>query len=290
MLDYCLDINDQSFMRVYAPDGMATEFPFCLYEDGYFEAGKDYYTKRSEKPMYLIMYTVSGCGTVKVDGKIRYLPAGTAVLIDCREKHEYSTVSGAPWCFHWIHFDGAAMGAYKKILLDDFDVWQIGEKLRLTRYFEQIHNNLNEANVMLRYAYLSDLISGILLILCNSFYARETKGEVDSDAVHTACRFIEDNLRCDISVDQLAGLVHLSKFYFIRLFKRLMGVSPYQYVQITRANRAKELLVTTSFRVNEISEMIGFSSPTRFTKFFSDMTGMSPTQFRKSSYMLAKEE
>ena len=69
-----------------------------------------------------------------------------------------------------------------------------------------------------------------------------------------------------------------------------MGVSPYQYVQITRANRAKELLVTTSFRVNEISEMIGFSSPTRFTKFFSDMTGMSPTQFRKSSYMLAKEE
>ncbi|MBQ7364702.1 MAG: helix-turn-helix domain-containing protein [Clostridia bacterium] len=290
MLDYCLDINDQSFMRVYTPDATAISFPFCLYEDGYFEAGKNYYTKRSEKEMYLLLYTVSGCGTVKVDGKIRYLPAGSAAILDCREPHEYSTVSGAPWCFHWIHFDGPSMDAYKKILLDEFDALQITEKLRINRYFEQIHAIMNENNAMLRYALTSDIISGILLILCNSRFSKEVRGEVDSDAVRTACRFIEENLRCDISIDQLSAMVHLSKFYFIRLFKRYMGVSPYQYVQITRVNRAKELLMTTGFRVNEISEMVGFSSPTRFTKFFSDMTGMSPTLFRKTSYKIPKED
>ena len=66
-----------------------------------------------------------------------------------------------------------------------------------------------------------------------------------------------------------------------------MGVSPYQYVQITRINRAKELLMSTDFRINEIADAVGFSSAMRFTKFFSDMTGMSPSAFRKNSYQMA---
>jgi len=287
MLDYCLDINERSFMRVYTPDAMATAFPFCLYENGYFEAGKNYYTKRSDKPMYLLLYTVSGCGVIKVDAKPRYLPAGSCVLIDCRTYHEYSAVSGAPWCFHWVHFDGASMEAYRKLLVEEFDVLNVNDKVCLPRYFDQIHSILNESNVMLRYVTFSDIISNILLILCNTHYSKEVHGEVDSDAVRIACRYIEENLSRDITIDQMAALVHLSKFYFIRLFKRFMGVSPYQYVQISRVNRAKELLMSTNFRINEISEMVGFSSATRFTKFFSDMTGMSPSKFRKTSYYMS---
>ena len=109
MLDYCLNISDQSYMHVYTPDALASSFPFTLYEEGYFEAGSDYYTIRDGKPMYLLLYTVSGAGTIKVDGKLRQLPAGYAALIDCRAMHEYRTVSKEPWCFHWVHFDSAVM-------------------------------------------------------------------------------------------------------------------------------------------------------------------------------------
>ena len=287
MLDYCLDIAASSFARVYTPDTTAVSFPFCLYEEGYFEAGKNYYTVRDGKPMYLVLYTVSGSGTVKVDGKLRQLPAGFATLIDCREKHEYRTVSKEPWCFHWVHFDSSVMDGYRKLLIEDFDTWKIGEKLRFVRYIERIHELSTESNVMLRYALFSDLVSGLLLILANASCALDSQRDIDSDAVHTACRYIEENLKSDISIDQLASLVHLSKFYFIRLFKRLMGVSPYQYVQITRINRAKELLMSTDFRINEIADAVGFSSAMRFTKFFSDMTGMSPSAFRKNSYQMA---
>lgn len=288
MLDYCLDISESSHVRVYTPDAIATSFPFCLYEEGFFEAGKDYYTIRDGKPMYLLLYTLSGSGTVKVDGKLRQLPAGYAALIDCRKMHEYRTVSKEPWCFHWVHFDSDAMEGYRKILLDDFDTWKVSEQLRFVRYLERIRTLSSESNTLLRYALFSDLLAGLLLILCNSSCLAESERDVDSDAVHTACRYIEENLKSDISIDQLASLVHLSKFYFIRLFKRLMGVSPYQYVQITRINRAKELLMTTDFRINEIADAVGFSSAMRFTKFFSDMTGMSPSAFRKSSYQLAQ--
>ena len=198
----------------------------------------------------------------------------------------FATVSKEPWCFHWIQFDSSVMEGYRKLLIEEFDTWKVSEQLRFTRYLERVHDLSSEANVMLRYALFSDLVSGLLLILSNSSCSAESQRDIDSDAVRAACSYIEENLKSDISIDQLASLVHLSKFYFIRLFKRLMGVSPYQYVQITRINRAKELLMTTDFRINEIADAVGFSSAMRFTKFFSDMTGMSPSVFRKNSYQM----
>ena len=289
MFEYCLDINEKSYMRVYTPDNTALSFPFWIYEDGYFEANGNYYTKRSDKPMYLLIYTLSGCGMLRVGGRTRSLSAGTAALINCRDLHEYRTLSTTPWCFHWVHFDGASMDAYKRVLLDEFEVWQIGDKNRFIRYIDQIHDIARQSNGMLHYIQTSDLISGLLLILCNSHYSAPIKGEVDSDTIRTVCGFIEGNLETNISVEQLASLVHLSKFYFIRLFQRFMGVSPYQYVQMMRINRAKELLMTTELSINEIAISVGFSGSTRFSKCFSDMTGMSPTQYRKNSYILSKD-
>lgn len=288
MLDYRMELSEASYMRVYTPDALALSFPFVLYEEGYFEAGRAYYTVRDAKPTYLLLYTVSGAGTVKVDGKLRQLSAGYAALVDCREAHEFRTVSDEPWRFHFVHFDSVVMEGYKKLLLDEFDSRRVSETLRFMRAFERIHELSDEGNVMLRYALFSDLVSGLLLILASSEGSAEGQRDVDYEAVRTACRYIEDNLKSDISIDGLASLVHLSKFYFIRLFKRLMGVPPYQYVQITRINAAKKMLMSQDFRINEIADAVGFSSATRFTKFFTEMTGMSPSEFRKNSISLSR--
>ncbi len=286
MLDYCLDISGNSFMHVYTPDGTASSFPFCLYEEGYFESGNNYYTVRDNKPMYLVIYTISGCGSMKVGDKQRSLPAGSAVLIDCRSRHEYRTVSAEPWCFHWVHFDGPAMSGYHQMLVEDFGVLHIAEKVRFVRYLERIHDINVETNAILRYALFSDIMAGMLLILGNARFFSDCNSEVNSDVVQIACNYIKEHLGQHITVDELAELVHLSKYYFIRLFKRHMGVSPYQYVQIMRVNRAKELLMTSQLRINEISQMVGFSSAVRFTKFFADMTGTYPSQFRKTAYSM----
>ncbi len=286
MLDYCLDITDDSFMHVYIPDATALSFPFCLYEEGYFKSGRNYYTIRDNKPMYLIIYTISGCGTVKIDGKSYSLPTGSAVLIDCRRLHEYRTASGEPWCFHWVHFDGPAMGGYHKMLVEDFGVLHIAEELHFESYLNRIHDIEVETNATLRCALFSDIMTSVLLVLGNSRYFSNYNRESNSDVVQTVCKYIKEHLGQHITVDELAEQVNLSKFYFIRLFKRYMGVSPYQYVQIMRINRAKDLLLTSQLRISEISDIVGFSSPTRFVKFFSELTGVHPTKFRKTTYSM----
>ena len=284
MLDYCLDLSSKSYTHLYTPDNVAMAFPFCLYEDGYFEANENYYTIRDGKSMYLLIYTVSGSGMVKVDGITRYLTSGTAVLIDCREFHEYRTISKTPWCFHYIHFDGISMDAYKKIFLDEFDVWEINDKNRFMKYMDRIHNISNQLNVLYNSVHSSNLISGLITTFFDSYHNANITGNIDSGAISKACLYIEENLKSKITLDELSTHVNLSKYYFIRLFQRIMGITPYLYIQTARINRAKELLASTDKPISCIAEAVGYSSCTRFSRAFFETTGVTPSQFRKSSY------
>jgi AraC-like DNA-binding protein len=271
-------------------EALASSFPFCIYEDGYFEAGRRYFTMRDNKPMYLLIYTISGRGTTSVGNRLRHIDPGQAVLLDCNRLHEYKTVSDEPWCFHWVHFDGAGVSGYSRPLFEELEVVDVDEKLRMGRYFEEIHQLASEANTIKKHARVSHIVAALLLIMVNSYYNCEQDAESGRNVITVACQYVEENLHLDLSVETLSDRVHLSKFYFIRLFKKHMGVSPYQYVQTTRINRAKELLITTNYRINEIAEMTGFSSPTRFTKLFSEMTGVTPTKFRRQSFRFDSDD
>lgn len=290
MLDYKLDISEKSYMRIHAADRLAKMFPFCLYEEGYFEAGSSYYTTRDGKDMYLLIYTVSGCGTVKVGDKTRHMSAGSAVMLNCSLLHDYRTVSKEPWCFYWIHFSGTGVEPYAEALTEELSVVSISEKIKMAKYFEEIRETADKINDIKKYAKISHTISGLLLVALNAKYSEDDKTASGKDAISAACNYIEENLSKDISIDLLTQIVHLSKFYFIRLFKQYMGVSPYQYVQLCRINKAKELLVTTDYRINEISDMAGFPNPARFTKVFGETTGMTPSAYRRTSYLWSNPE
>jgi len=288
MLEYCLDITANSYAHIYTPDSTALSFPFYLYEDGYFEANTNYYTKRSELQIYLLIYTLSGSGIAKVNGKVCNLNSGSAVLIDCRDLHEYWTTSSAPWCFHYLHLDGASMDIFSKLLLSDFNAYQICDKLRFMQQISEIHDIHNQTNLILNNIHSSNLISGILTALFESYYFEKDRSYVDSDAIGTACDYMEKNLDKKISIEKISSMVNLSKYYFIRLFQHKKGITPYLYVQLLRINRAKELLISTDRAIKDIAQAVGFSSTARFSKCFLDLTGTTPTQYRKNSYLYFK--
>ncbi len=73
----------------------------------------------------------------------------------------------------------------------------------------------------------------------------------------------------------------MSQYYFSRLFKQAMGVSPYQYVMQQRIERAKYLLRTTSLSVAEIAPQVGFSTQNQLTIQFRKFTGTTPSGYRK---------
>src|SRR6185436_1500792 len=86
----------------------------------------------------------------------------------------------------------------------------------------------------------------------------------------------------DLTLRALAAASYLSPFHFSRLFKKLTGVSPHNYLAGIRATKAQLLLAETDLSVTEIGARVGYLSGSHFTKAFRLATGATPREFRKS--------
>ena len=82
-----------------------------------------------------------------------------------------------------------------------------------------------------------------------------------------------------VTLDELAGTACLSKYHFLRLFKLAYGVSPYQYVQELRMDKARHLLRHSSLPVQDIALLLGFESSQSFSRMFYQREGVYPTQY-----------
>lgn len=86
----------------------------------------------------------------------------------------------------------------------------------------------------------------------------------------------------DLTLKALAGASYLSPFHFARLFKKLTGSTPHNYLAGIRAARAQLLLAETELSVTEIGSRVGYLSASHFTKAFRLATGTTPSEFRKA--------
>jgi AraC family transcriptional regulator len=87
----------------------------------------------------------------------------------------------------------------------------------------------------------------------------------------------------EISLDRLAAEACLSKYHFLRLFRTAYGLSPYQYIQHLRVEKAKDLLRNPVLSVADIAGQIGFDNSQSFSRLFVQKTGVYPTEYRLQS-------
>jgi len=93
--------------------------------------------------------------------------------------------------------------------------------------------------------------------------------------------YLESRLTDKTTIAELSALVDLSRFHFIRAFKKTVGMPPHQFVVHRRIERARELLTEPALSVSEIATRTGFNSTTHFTKSFRRITGTTPSTFRR---------
>lgn len=113
----------------------------------------------------------------------------------------------------------------------------------------------------------------------------------DETAVHKSSKYqtiyniadyISDHYAEPITLDGLAGIFYLSKFYLSRSFKEVTGYGVNEYVNILRTKRAKQLLEETSLSISEIAATVGYESITYFEKVFKTYMSISPLKYRKT--------
>ena len=94
-------------------------------------------------------------------------------------------------------------------------------------------------------------------------------------------RYLDSNYADSITLDQLASLTHMSKYYLVHAFTRYSGLSPINYLNARRIEISKELLVTTDHSIAQIASLTGFSSQSYFAQVFKRESGKTPAQYRK---------
>lgn len=99
-------------------------------------------------------------------------------------------------------------------------------------------------------------------------------------AVAHAKQFVQSHVEEPITLDQVVQHVHVSRFYFCKLFKRVTGMTLTEYVSRVRVEKAKSLLVDPSLRVSEVVYAAGFGSIPRFNTVFKQHVGMAPSEYR----------
>lgn len=83
-----------------------------------------------------------------------------------------------------------------------------------------------------------------------------------------------------ISLEQLAAEACLSKYHFLRLFRTAYGLSPYQYVQHLRIEKARVLLTDSVISISDLADQLGFDNSQSFSRLFFQKMGVYPTQYR----------
>lgn len=86
----------------------------------------------------------------------------------------------------------------------------------------------------------------------------------------------------NLSIEDMCRTVHVTPFHFIRLFKEKTGMTPHEYLLNVRINNAMDIIKKYEYPISEVAKMCGFVNAGHFSSVFKRMTGISPSEFRKS--------
>lgn len=126
-------------------------------------------------------------------------------------------------------------------------------------------------------------LRGATLILLSRFmeHAKE-KHWIQDKRMMAVLTHIHQFIYEDINIDHLAEIACLTRFYFIRTFTQELGMSPLQYINRKKVERAQVLLLTEDMTVKELAYTLGFSDHSYFIRLFRKITGRTPKEYRKT--------
>lgn len=265
-----------------SPSQTAKKLYYYPISAGHFFCVKGYHLIRKNYNSLLITHIINGTFTFVKDGKHITARAGDTVILDCYQPHEYYTNDSFESI--WIHISGAnSFELFQEVeksegnLVKCRDIQHV--KKLLFRIFESISgvNPPSELNMSLDiYKLFAELLNPQSI---------KSKGEANyEDNIQEIKNYITENLNERLTVQKLADKTLMSISHFSRVFKQQTGFSPYEYVLITRLNKAKYLLQKTEMSVAAIAYETGFNSESNFICFFTENEGVSPGKFRKLKF------
>lgn len=156
------------------------------------------------------------------------------------------------------------------------------EKNTYYKSYQELNKTVNDS------VYLET--QGIILQMISRFLNAHPFKSKNPDPVPSkileAIRYIQINLKEELTVNHLADRANLHPDYFSRVFLKYTGQRPSTYLHEKRIERAQYLIATTALSYSEIAEKTGFENLSYFSKIFKRVTGLTPGEYRKQNKLV----
>ncbi|GAB6926522.1 AraC family transcriptional regulator [Paenibacillus sp. JCM 10914] len=229
-----------------------------------------------------LYFILDGEGWLKI-GDVEWYPTpGQLILMPARTKQSYSVISNRPYLKYWSHFSATVGDTDVFAWLDVPCCYTIADTDAMTKLFQELVDTHHTNSLAARLREKSIMLDILSRILDDSEPQIHSDKKEDMGRLHIVQQYIKDHLHEEITLEQLAGTVHLHPNYFIKYFKRHFGITPQKYLSFKRMERAKLLLRTTQSSIKEIADATGFESANYFSKTFRKEVGYSPSEYRNN--------
>ena len=123
----------------------------------------------------------------------------------------------------------------------------------------------------------------MLVILREDIKAAESMQHTSTRSKQISDFILKNYNDPDLTLEEAATSLNLSRFYFAHYFKKHMGYSFHSYLSETRVNFAKKYLVETNDNITDIAFYCGFNSLQTFNRIFKSITGFTPSKYRREN-------
>jgi AraC family transcriptional regulator len=212
------------------------------------------------------------------NGDICLIPANAPALVRLQDASEFISLHLEPTFLRQITaevVDSDRLEVVPQFKLNDPLIYQIGMALKANIESESVYNRL----------YTESMATALSAHLLQHYSTQKPKIKSYSYGLSQAqlrqvTDYIHQHSAQNPSLMMMAEIVHMSPYYFSRLFKQSTGFTPHQYLLKCRTAQAKQLLKTTNLAIADIAGQVGFVDQSHLNRHFKRHFGVSPSQFR----------
>ena len=232
------------------------------------EKGSDAAADHMHRALELV-YFLAGTGSTIIDGQSYEIQSNCFCVIPAHVVHNQiseSTITSICICLSdsglepsqglWVDSSGEIRACLQR-LMDELTIQERGYS-------------------MVTEGYLLATI-GLVKRAIQKNIPQDRRQALVSQAVH-----IIEEKEGNLSIDEIAGQLFVSKDYLRHLFTQYIGESPLRTIVSARIDHAKKLLKNPELSISNIAELCGFEDPYYFSRLFKNYTGKSPSAFRKT--------
>ena len=240
MLTYNMDVTPESIWKRTTPSEAELAQPYYCTEAGVFYAQQHFSTARTDKESYLLFYTLRGAGLIEQGESHVVLSTGQALLLNCRTPQSYCTAPGQScWHHYWVHLDGAGVAALEPLLLPGKKLTPVQlTGVKMQECFETLLAQIERSTV--DGMVTMGLALHEMLALCAQSILAQAEATSTRQVILQAAETLRKNYQKELCLADLLTEAHMSKSYFLRLFRRYMGTTPYNYLVNFRITQAAE--------------------------------------------------